>query len=253
MSLAEPWREVLLFFAGALGGAINSVAGGGSFIVFPTMLLIGVAPVAANATTAVALWPAGLGSVGAYRKHLPSSRALIVVLCAASIVGGAFGAALLLGTSDATFTRILPWLMLTASSVFTFGPRIPVRRGHPSFELALAAMVQLIIATYGGYFGGGMGILMLATFTLLGMTHIHEMNALKVLLGILINGAAVIAFFAASKVVIATAIPAAAGAIAGGFGGASLARRMPPARVRAFVLVFAWGLTVWFFVDQLRK
>jgi uncharacterized protein len=248
------WREVLLFAVGAIAGAINSVAGGGSFIVFPTMLLIGVTPVAANATTAVALWPAGLGSVSAYRHHLPDSRALVLVLCTASLIGGALGAALLLGTSDATFARILPWLMLSASAVFTFGSRLAKpRASRPSVELLFAAIVQLVIATYGGYFGGGMGILMLATFTLLGMTHIHEMNALKVLLGILINGAAVIAFFAASKVVIATAIPAAAGAIAGGFGGASIARRVPPARVRAFVLVFAWGLTAWFFFAQLRK
>jgi uncharacterized protein len=249
-----PWREVLLFAAGATGGAINSVAGGGSFVVFPTMLLAGVPAVAANATTAVALWPAGLGSVGAYRKHLPASRLLVVVLCVASLIGGALGAALLLGTTDATFAKILPWLMLGAAFVFTLGPRIAKpREARPSFELAFAAVVQLVIATYGGYFGGGMGILMLATFTLLGMTHIHEMNALKVLLGILINGVAVVLFLAASKVVFATAIPAAAGAIAGGFGGASVARRIAPARVRTFVLVFAWGLTAWFFASQLRK
>ena len=109
---------VALFAAGVAGGALNSVAGGGSLIVFPTMLIGGTPPVAANATTTVALWPAGLASAGAYRDHLPKSRLTIVVLAAMSVLGGGIGAKLLLVTSDSTFARILPWLMLAAAAVF---------------------------------------------------------------------------------------------------------------------------------------
>lgn len=244
----------LLFAAGAAGGALNSVAGGGSFIVFPTILFAGVPPVAANATTAAALWPAGLASAVAYRKELPSERTTLVVLALASALGGVLGAKLLLVTSDETFAKLIPWLLLAASAVFTFGPRLS-KKGIEKprhLPLAVGALVQLVIASYGGYFGGGMGILMLATFTLMGMTHIHQMNALKIILGILINGAANIAFFAAHKVQVDVAVPVAIGSIAGGFIGAAWARTIDPKRVRLAVMIFAWSLTAYFFVKVLR-
>lgn len=241
--------SALLFVAGAVGGALNSVAGGGSFIVFPTMLLSGVPPVAANASTTVALWPAGLSSTAAYRHHLPRDKKTIVVLAIASALGGGVGAKLLLFTSDETFARMVPWLLFAASAVFTFGPRLSRgrRRGVP---LAIGAVIELAIASYGGYFGGGMGILMLATFTLMGMSDMHEMNALKVMLGLLINGVALVLFLASGKVALGIVAPATAGAIAGGWIGASIARRIEPARVRKAVLWFAWALTAWFFVRQ---
>lgn len=245
--------SALLFAAGCIGGAINSVAGGGSFLVFPSMLLVGVPPVAANATTAVALWPAGVASTIAYRKDLPRERTSLIVLALASALGGAVGAVLLLKTSDETFTKILPLLMFAASLVFTLGPRVAKLRKGGHMPLALGAVVQLLISSYGGYFGGGMGILMLATFTLMGMTHLHSMNGLKTLLGMLINGAANIAFFVAHKVVYDVAVPVAIGSIVGGWFGAAIARKIHPDRVRLFVLVFAWGLTAWFFVQALRS
>jgi uncharacterized membrane protein YfcA len=245
--------SALLFAAGIVGGAVNSVAGGGSFLVFPSMLLVGVPPVAANATTAVALWPAGVASTVAYRKDLPREGTSLAVLALASAIGGTGGAVLLLKTSDQTFTKILPLLMLLASAVFTLGPRVANRRKGGHMPLALGALVQLVISLYGGYFGGGMGILMLATFTLMGMTNLHSMNGLKTLLGMLINGAANIAFFIAHTVVYAVAIPVAIGSIAGGWFGAAIARKIHPNRVRMFVLVFAWGLTAWFFVQALRS
>lgn len=243
---------LLLFAAGTLGGAINSVAGGGSFLVFPSILVVGVPPVAANATTAVALWPAGVTSTFAYRKDLPRERATLLVLALASAVGGAAGALLLLATSDKTFTKILPLLMLAASAVFTAGPRLSKLWKGAHMPLAFGALLQLLISAYGGYFGGGMGILMLATFTLMGMTHLHSMNGLKTLLGMLINGAANVAFFLAHKVVIDVAIPVAIGSLVGGWFGAAVARTIHPDRVRLFVLVFAWGLTAWFAVNALR-
>jgi uncharacterized membrane protein YfcA len=216
------------------------------------MLFLGVPPVAANASTAVALWPAGLSSTVAYRRDLPRDPRTLAVLSVASALGGVAGALLLLRTSDQTFTRLLPLLMLAASSVFTLGPRASKLRSGGRLPLALGALVQLAIATYGGYFGGGMGILMLATYTLMGMTNLHAMNGLKTLLGVLINGAANVAFLLAHKVVLGVALPAAVGALAGGWFGAAFARTLPPARVRAFVLVFAWGLTAYFFAQVLR-
>ncbi len=240
---------LLLFAAGVAGGAINAVAGGGSFLVFPSLLVVGVPPVAANATTAAALWPAGIASTIAYRKDLPTERRSLVVLCIASAIGGALGALLLLRTSDETFTKILPLLMLAASAVFTAGPRLSQRRKAGHLSLAAGAFVQLLISSYGGYFGGGMGILMLATFTLMGMTQLHSMNGLKTVLGVFINGAANVAFFAAHKVVVAVALPVAIGSIVGGFGAAAVARKVDPKKVRLLVLIFAWALTAWFFVN----
>lgn len=250
MSVAE---IAFLFGAGALGGALNSVAGGGSFVVFPSMLVGGVAPVAANATTAVALWPAGVSSAFAYRKDIPRDRRLLAVLSIASALGGGLGAKLLLVTSDETFVRILPWLLLVASAVFTFGPRLSKRDRGLRLPLVVGGLVQLVISSYGGYFGGGMGILMLATYTLMGMRDIHAMNGLKTVLGTLINGVAIIAFFAAGKVVMSAAVPVALGSIVGGFGGAALARRVEAKRVRAFVLVVAWTMTAYFFYRAIRK
>jgi uncharacterized membrane protein YfcA len=243
----------ILFVAGAAAGALNSVAGGGSFIVLPTLLFTGVAPVTANATTTVALWPAGLGSLGAYRSHLGHDRTMLVVLAAMSAIGGWLGAKLLLVTSDETFAHVLPWLMLAAATVFSFGPRFARGRAGARLPIVFGALLQLVISTYGGYFGGGMGIMMLATFTLMGMTHMHQMNALKVILALLINGVALVSFLVAGKVVYAAVIPVALGAIFGGWAGASIARRVDPQRVRRLVLIVAWALTAWFFYRSLRR
>jgi uncharacterized protein len=243
----------LLFLAGVAGGALNAVAGGGSFIVFPTMVLGGIPPITANATTAVALWPAGLASVVPYREHLPRDRRVLLVLALASFVGGGAGTMLLLFTSDQTFAQLLPFLMLVAASVFTFGPRFTLRRAGRTLPLAVGAVIHLVIATYGGYFGGGMGIMILATLTLMGMTHLHEMNALKVVLGLVINGVALVGFLLAGKVVIPVALPVAIGSIAGGWLGAALARRTPPRHVRSLVLVVAWSLFLWFTYRALRR
>jgi len=257
---------VLLFLAGVAGGALNSVAGGGSFIVFPAILFVsGMGPVAANATTAVALWPAGVASVGAYRRNIPRDRKTLIILAVMSAVGGGLGAKLLLVTSDATFAHILPGLMFAAAAIFTFGPRLTKRSKTdassgtnksdiaPGMSITLGAIMQLVISAYGGYFGGGMGIMMLATFTLMGMTHMHEMNALKVILGILINGVALVAFIIAGKVVYVVAIPVIVGSIAGGWFGATFARRVDPKHIRNIVLIVAWVMTAWFFYLALRK
>ncbi len=246
-----------LVLAGMVGGALNSVAGGGSFIVFPTLVLAGVTPVSANATTTVGLWPASTASAYAYRRELPKDRRLVVALSLASLVGGLAGALLLLGTSDATFARLVPFLIAAAAALFTFGPRLqkrlraeaPAVTGPlPMPRVITAALVQIVIATYGGYFGGGMGILMLATFSLVGLSDMHAMNGLKNVLGAILNGVALVLFLAAREVQFLPAAAVAIGGVVGGYGGASLARRVSAERVRTGVVVFAWSMAIYFAV-----
>jgi uncharacterized membrane protein YfcA len=256
----SPFEGTLLFISAALAGALNSVAGGGSFISFPALLFTGVAPVAANATNSVALWPAGVASAFAYRSELTQPRATLVALALASFVGGVAGALLLLWTSDTTFVHLLPFLLLVATLVFTFGGMLTARlRSNDragtttTMPLAGAAVLQLAIALYGGYFGGGMGIMMLATLSLMGMTNIHAMNGLKTVLGTVINGVAVVAFIVAGAVTWGPGLVMIVGATAGGYAGAAVARKLDPRWVRRFVLAIAWGMTIYFFAKTYAR
>jgi uncharacterized membrane protein YfcA len=244
---------VFLFFAGVLGGALNSVAGGGSFIAFPALLFAGVPPIPANATNTIALWTGAAASGGAYRKRLDVPRRVMIPLLSASLIGGLAGAYLLLKTPAHTFMRVLPWLTLGATLLFAFGKKLAGERGsvieHESTGLALAGatLFQLGVAVYGGYFGGGMGIVMLAMLATLGMTDIHAMNALKSVMGFVINGVAVITFILAGAVYWKHGAVMIVGAIAGGFLGAHYAMKMPQAWIRYFVVLVGAGMTVYFF------
>ena len=247
----------LLFLAAVAGGALNSVAGGGSFLTFPTLLFTGVPPIVANATSTMALWPGSLASVGAYRKDVRAYRHHLVPFSIASLVGGYLGARILLRTSDGDFRALVPWLMLVATVVFAFGGQIVARvrkRGaadHPITRAAAfgATAVQLVISTYGGFFGGGMGILMLATFTVLGMRQIHAMNGMKNWLAACINGIAVVTFVTAGAIVWPEAVVMIVGAVLGGYGGASVAKKLNPLLVRRFVIALGFGLSLYFFVN----
>jgi uncharacterized membrane protein YfcA len=244
-----------LFCAAALGGAINSVAGGGSFIAFPALLLTGAAPIPANATNAIALWPGSAASAFAYREELHEVRRDIVPLGAAALVGGFAGSLLLLRTPERAFVLLIPWLLLFATMLFSLGGALSARRAQAEkrrIPRPLAAIVLLVISVYGGYFGGGMGIMMLAVLSLAGMTNIHRMNALKTVLAAVANGIAVVAFLFAGAVDWAAGGVMIAGGIAGGYAGAAIARRSDARRVRAFVLAIAWTMTVYFFVRTYR-
>ncbi|MFZ1916291.1 MAG: sulfite exporter TauE/SafE family protein [Terriglobales bacterium] len=243
---------IFLFFAGALGGALNAVAGGGSFIAFPALLFTGVAPIAANATNTVALWVGVTASTGAYRKHLDLSRRVMIPLAVTSLIGGIAGAYLLLHTPPQTFLRVLPWLMLGATLLFLFGGRLARSHDGLAHDISTSALVfasvfELVVAVYGGYFGGGVGILNLAMLAIVGMTDIHAMNALKVVLGGIINGVAVITFIVAGAVVWKQGVVMIAGAILGGYLGAHYALKLPQAWIRVFVIVVGTGMTVYFF------
>jgi uncharacterized membrane protein YfcA len=240
----------LLFIVAAFAGAINSVAGGGSFLTLPTLLYAGVTPVVANATSTMAMLPGSVASAVAYRRELQSRSEWLVALGPVSLVGGLLGGVLLVRTSDTSFMRLLPWLMLLAAATFTFGNQHAARcrLEHLQGNLLLVSIVQFFIAIYGGYFGGGMGTAMLASFALVGMLDIHEMNALKTLLGVAINVLALGEFIVRGVVAWAPGLIMVAGAILGGYFGAVLARRMDPRWVRAVVIVIGWTMTIYFFI-----
>jgi uncharacterized membrane protein YfcA len=251
-------QAIFLFAAGALGGAINAVAGGGSFVTFPALLFTGVGPVAANATNTLALWIGVTASGGAYRKHLNISRRVMIPLILTSIVGGLAGAILLVKTPAQTFLRVLPWLLLGATLLFAFGKHLTGRMAagisHESSNTAVAgaSVFELGVAIYGGYFGGGMGIMNLAMLSALGMTDIHAMNALKVVLAGVTNGVATLTFIAAGAILWPQAIVMTLGASLGGYFAAHYAQRLPQSWIRLFVLLVASAMTVYFFVRAYR-
>jgi uncharacterized protein len=230
-----------------VSGALNAVAGGGSFLLFPAILASGIAPVDANVATTLALWPASVSSTIAYRRELAAGLRLALVFGVVSAIGAFGGAKLLLATPDARFVRIVPFMLLGATTLFTIGPRLTARFGageRSGARLAAALAFQVVVACYGGYFGGGMGILMLAAFALLGVDSIHEANALKSLLGVLINGVASLAFLGAGRGDLRTTWPIVVTAVAGGYWGAAAARRVDAKRIRPIVALLAWGTTL---------
>lgn len=237
-----------------LGGALNAVAGGGSFIAFPALLFTGVPPISSNATNTFALWVGTTASGGAYRGRLSLSRRVMIPLVTTSIVGGLLGAFLLLRTPAHTFMRVLPWLMLGATLLFALGKKLTGRRASglaqdaSTAALMVASVFELIVAIYGGYFGGGVGIMNLAMLAALGMTDVHAMNALKVVLGGVINGVAVITFLVKGAIYWPQAIVMTVGAIVGGYFAAHYAQKLPQSWIRAFVLLVGTGMTVYFFV-----
>jgi len=258
-SVALTWQSGLaLALVAVVAGAINSVAGGGSFLTFPALMFCGVTPICANATNTLALWCGTLASVGAYRNHLSGQRRALITLLGTSLVGGLIGALLLLKTPDATFKLLLPWLLLTATLIFIFGKHLTTllrRMVHLDINqpqhigpFVVGVVLQLIIAVYGGFFGGGIGILMLALLTLLGYVEIHTMNGLKTVLATSINGIAVVAFVCAGIIAWPQAAVMIVGSILGGYWGAVLAQRVSPETIRSIVMAVGIGMTIYFFV-----
>ena len=235
-------HAILLFFAALLAGGLNSVAGGGSLVSFPALIFAGVPPISANATSTVALWPGSVASVGGYREKLPREWRLLLPLAAASLLGGFLGAVLLLHTPPRTFMHVVPWLFLLATFLFVFGKRLaggaaPPHGGrHSAPAIVATTAAQLVIATYGGFFGGGMGILMLAVFSMAQLGDIHSMNGVKALLATGINGVAIVTFVVAKAVFWPDALVMIAGAAAGGYGAARIAQRLDPRLARGFVV-----------------
>ncbi len=243
---------LLLVVAAFAAGAMNSVAGGGSFLTFPALVFAGIPSVTANATNTVALFPASLASAWAYRHDFPkleglSARAIIAI----SAVGGAVGALLLIFTPEKTFNAVVPWLLLAATLLFATSKRlVPLLRSRAQIGPVTLCVIQFGISVYGGYFGGAIGIMMLALFGLFGVTNINSANALKTLLAGLLNAVAVVCFILANQVDWGPALTMLVSSVAGGYLGARLARRMNPDHIRAVVIAIGVTMTVVFFVRQ---
>jgi uncharacterized membrane protein YfcA len=253
-------QSILLFLVALIGGTLNSVAGGGNFFTFPTLIFTGVGSITANATSTVALWPGSAASVGAYRRELAEQqRGFLVVLIVTSLIGGVLGALLLLSTPPSTFVNLIPYLLLGATVLFVVSPYVTAwlrvrtieKTTHVSATtLIVIAIAQFIIAIYGGYFGGGIGIIMLAWLAFMGMDDIHKMNAVKTVLATTINGAGFATFIIARAVLWPQAIVMIVGAIIGGYGGAYYARKIEQRWVRLFVIITCIVLTIYFFVHH---
>jgi uncharacterized membrane protein YfcA len=246
---------ILLFCAALLGGAVNSVAGGGGFIAFPALLFTGMPSINANATNTVALWPGTLASTGAYRKALSGELLKrILPLIVITFLGSILGSALLLKTRVATFDKMVPWLLLAATLLFSFGGKVTawINRHHTdggptTGRVVGITLLQLCVAVYIGYFGAGVGIVMLALLSMMGMENIHSMNGLKTLLATCGNGMAVIVFIFAHAVIWPQALLMVFGGGLGGYAGAWYAQKLDPRTVRYIVIAIGYTMTTYFF------
>ena len=237
-----------------VGAGLNSVAGGGSFVGFPALLFTGIPAIPSNVTNNVAMLMGAIASGGAYRNRLDVSRRILVPLLAASLLGGLVGALLLLKTPPLTFMRAVPWLMLGATVLFIFGRKL-VRTQHLTVSheatttaILTTSVLQFFVSIYGGYFGAGMSIVILAMLAAAGMVDIHAMNALKTVLGIAVTGIAAVYFVFSRAVYWPQAAVMTLGAVIGGYVGAHFAQRLPQSWIRGFVILVASGLTIYFFI-----
>ena len=270
-------RLLLVVLAAAVGGAINSIAGGGTLVTFPALVGLGIPAIIANATSTVALWPGAVGSMYGYRNELAGVREWAIRFAIPSLLGGLVGALLLLRTPDDRFDAIVPWLVLGATLLFVIQRPLmaairrrnrPEVRGQRSGETptqqdsltahsdpatrppsAALLLFQFAVAVYGGYFGAGIGILMLAALGFMGFTNIHRMNGLKNWGGLCINVTAAATFAILGLVNWPVAIAMAIGATAGGYAGSRLAQRIPQESVRMLVVLVGFAASVWLFLQ----
>jgi uncharacterized membrane protein YfcA len=256
------WTEIVgLVLAAAAGGAINAVAGGGTLLTFSTLLLFGTPPIVANATSTLALVIGTSGSIYGYRRHIPAIRPWLVRFIPISLLGGAIGGVLLIYTSNRVFSKLIPFLLLFATILFLaqgifrrlagFGEAGSATIKHRAVWGTM--LFQFAVAIYGGYFGAGIGILMLASLGFMGLSHIHEMNTLKTVLGSLINLVAAVVFIFAGLIHWPKCALMTVGAIIGYFLGAHYAQRISQQRVRQIITAVGFIISaVTFYKEFLR-
>lgn len=258
--MSEIGGYLALCLAALAAGLINSVAGGGSLISFPALVAFGVPPLAANATNTASVWPGTLSSAWAYREYFPRERALVWPLVVTSLLGGIVGAAVLVSTPPEAFQALTPWLVLFATVLFAakdFFSRLAGRISRARFGAASKAgraagfVFQFVVAVYGGYFGAGIGILMLAAFALMGVGEIHRMNALKVVLASILNGIALVFFALAGLVVWHLALGLGLCATLGGYIGAHTAKKLPVKVVHRVIVALGFAAAFWLFYRNL--
>lgn len=251
-------RIALLFAAGFAAGLMNAIAGGGTIVSFPALIFAGISSISANATSTIALLPGSLAGVLGYRRLVPAIWKWIRAFAAVSLIGGLIGGILLTRTPEPLFDRLVPFLILFATTLFTAQPlfarifRLEMKTPISRRWLAVAIVFQALVAIYGGYFGAGIGILMLASLGVLGFDDIHEMNAVKNVLAFLINGIAAIYFVGKGLIDWPAAGVVAAGAIAGGYSGAHFSQKVPQKMVRLVITAIGLLITAAMFYKQLR-
>lgn len=246
---------ILLFGAGLIAGAINSLAGGGSFVAFPALLLAGVPVVVANATNTFAAWPGYVSGAIGYWTHIRDNRHLVLPYAIAALIGGYLGAELLLRISDAQFSIIVPWLMGLAVFLFAFGGRISeglasLTKGNRGAALAIKSgllVLLTLICVYGGFFNAGLGIILLAFFALAGLKNIHALNGLKLMISGIVASVAVVRFALDGSIAWYEGSLVFAGTLVGGYGAARLAHLIPPQILRRAIIFYAVVLTGIFF------
>lgn len=252
-------RGLWLMVASLLAGALNAMAGGGSFLSFPALLNVGVPPIQANATNTVAVWPGQFTSIAAYFEDLKHNLRLVLPLGAAAAIGGVAGGLVLLHTGQQTFLRLVPWLLLTAALLFAAST--PISRwlqkrsrgkaeseSHPSFVPLFFGMV--VVCFYIGYFGAGAGFLIISLLALFGIENINQINALKVVTTTLANGVAVVVFIVNRQVLWQHCLLMMVAAAVGGYGGARFSRRLNPVVMRWVVVFLGLGMSAYFFWRQ---
>jgi uncharacterized membrane protein YfcA len=247
---SDPLQILSLVAAAFFAGVINSIAGGGTLITFPVLLWMGLDAKVANATSTVALWPGLFGGLFGYRKELENSSTILLRLGIMSVIGGAIGAWLLIWTPSPTFARLVPFLILFATILFMAQGQINRRLrlqpivAEPRMSWWLGAIVfQFFSSIYGGYFGAGNGILMLAALGLLGLHDINRANGIKNFLGICINSIAVVSFALSDLVVWPIALLMAGAALIGGYAGSKSAVRVGQSVVRKSIVAIGFVIT----------
>lgn len=240
---------ILILVAAFAAGILNTIAGGGSFLTFPALAFIGVPPVIANATSAVAVFPGYLAAAAGFREELGTiGKARLVRLTGVTLAGGLVGALLLMVSSNDTFSAVVPFLLLAATLVFLFGDAI--RNWAAARSRAVkpdGAVILFLVSVYGGYFNGGLGIVLLALFALWGMSDIHQMNGLKNGLAFALASISVVAFVIAGMVEWSHAVVMMVGATLGGYAGAPVARALPRSAVRGIVVAVGAVMSAIFF------
>jgi uncharacterized protein len=249
MTLQHLWLVVASFLAGAL----NAMAGGGSFLSFPALLGVGVAPIQANATNTVALWPGQFTSIAAYWQDLKANIQLVLPVCSAALLGGVTGAIILLHTGQATFMALVPWLLLLASGLFAISG--PVSRWLRGRRVAKPSLVPLwislvLVSFYIGYFGAGAGFLVMSALAVFGIQNINQVNALKVVATCTANGIAVITFIVEKQVLWKYCLLMMLAAAVGGYLGARYSRGLNPVIMRSLVVAIGLGMAAYFFFKQ---
>jgi len=247
------FETIVILIAGFLCGSLNAIAGGGTFVTLPTLIWLGVPPVVANATATTMALPGYCASVWAYRNDIRTEGTLrLGTIMSLTAIGGVAGAVLLTITSPDAFLGLVPWLLLTATLLFAFAPRLlklSEAQGFSALSPILAGTILLFVMIYGGYFNGGLGILVLATLSLQGYRNLHGMNGLKNLLSSVLGVLSVITFTSADLIAWNAAIPMAAANIWGAYITARLVRQTRRAdRLRIMIIAIGLAMTVAFFV-----